>query len=287
MSAKILDGKKVRDEVMIDLKNRISEFKIVPNLAIIKIGDNPDSEIYVKRKIDFAKKIGANAYIVGFPSENISQEMLIEGIEKLNKNANVHGIIVQAPLPTPLDWNEAVEKVAPEKDVDGLCSVNVEKLLNNDTAALIPATAKGVLSLLKYYEISIKDKKVVVMGRSSLVGKPVATLMKNNGADVTVCHSQTIDSDKIAREADILIVAIGKAEYIGADYVKEGQTIVDIGINTVINSDGTRKIYGDVDFESVKEIVGAISPVPGGVGPMTVASLFQNLVESFERQVKA
>jgi methylenetetrahydrofolate dehydrogenase (NADP+)/methenyltetrahydrofolate cyclohydrolase len=280
---KMLDGKIVRDEIIADLKKQIGGFKVVPNLAIIKIGENPDSDAYVKNKIDFAKKIGVNAYIVSFPENDpvkITQEMLLFGIEKLNKDEAVNGIIIQSPLPAQLDWFEAVEKVAPEKDVDGLCSVNVKKLSANDNTGLVPATARGVLSLLNYYNISVKGKKVVVMGRSALVGKPVATLMMNNGATVTVVHSQTVDPDKITREADILIVAIGKAELVGADYVKEGAVVIDVGINSVVNADGTRKIYGDVDFESVKDIVSAISPVPGGVGPMTVASLFQNLVES-------
>jgi len=279
---KILDGKVVRDQIMADLKKQIGEFKTVPNLAIIKIGDNPDSAVYVKMKIDFAKKIGVNAYIVSFPENDpakITQDMLLAGIDKLNKDETVNGIIVQSPLPTQLNWGEAVGRVAPEKDVDGLCSVNVKKLLDNDKTTLVPATAKGVLSLLNFYNISVKGKNVVVMGRSALVGKPVANVMMNNGATVTVVHSQTIDPDKITREADILIVAIGKPEHVGAEFVKEGQVIIDIGISTVINSDGTKKIYGDVDFDSVSPIVSAISPVPGGVGPMTVVSLFQNLVD--------
>jgi methylenetetrahydrofolate dehydrogenase (NADP+) / methenyltetrahydrofolate cyclohydrolase len=268
---KILDGKIVRDEIMSDLKKQIGEFKTVPNLAIIKIGDNPDSAVYVKNKIDFAKKIGVNAYIVSFPENDpvkITQEMLLFGIEKLNKDEAVNGIIIQSPLPAQLDWFEAVEKVAPEKDVDGM---------NSD---FVPATARGVLTLLTYYKIPVKGKKVVVMGRSKLVGKPIADLMMNNGATVTVVHSQTVDPDKITREADILIVAIGKPEHVGAEYVKEGQVVIDVGISTVINSDGTKKILGDTDFDSVSPIVSAISPVPGGVGPMTVASLFQNLVEN-------
>ncbi len=279
---KILDGKVVRDQIMADLKKQIGEFKTVPNLAIIKIGDNPDSVVYVKMKIDFAKKIGANAYIVSFPENDqakITQEMLLAGIDKLNDDESVSGIIVQSPLPAQLNWAEAVERVAPEKDVDGLCSTNVKKLSTNDSSGLVPATARGVMTLLNYYKIPVKSKKVVVMGRSALVGKPVANVMMNNGATVTVVHSQTIDPDKITREADILIVAIGKPEHVGAEFVKEGQVIIDIGISTVINSDGTKKIYGDVDFDSVLPIVSAISPVPGGVGPMTVASLFQNLVD--------
>lgn len=277
---KILDGKVVRDEIMAELKKKIEGFKVVPTLAIIKIGDNPDSDIYVKRKLAFAKKIGANAFIVDLNRSrvhldgfgDITQEILETGIEKLNKDKTVHGIIVQAPLPEPLDWMAAVGKISPEKDVDGMHS------------KIMPATARGVLSLLNYYDVSVKGKKVVVMGRSFLVGRPIAILMKNNGAEVTVVHSQTKEPEKITRQADILIVAIGHPELVGAEYVKEGQVIIDVGITAVINADGTRKIYGDVDFDSVSPIVFAISPVPGGVGPMTVASLFQNLVESCEKQ---
>jgi len=286
--AKILDGKIVRNEIMADLKKKIGDFTVVPNLAIIKIGDDPDSAIYVKNKIAFAKKIGVNAFIVAFPENingqksEITQEMLLAGIEKLNKDESINGIIVQSPLPGPLNWLEAVEKVVPEKDVDGLCSVNTKKLLANDKTGIIPATARGVLTLLNYYKIPIKGKKVVVMGRSLLVGKPIAAVMINNGATVTVVHSQTLEPEKITREADILIVAIGRPELVGADYVREGQIVIDVGISSVINSDGTKKIYGDVDFESVKSLVSAISPVPGGVGPMTVASLFQNLVENVQ-----
>ncbi len=283
---KILDGKIVRDKIMFDLKKKINGFNLVPNLAIIKIGDNPDSDIYVKNKLNFARKIGVNAFIVDLGSSNtkkITQEILLAGVEKLNKDESVNGIIIQSPLPDQLDWSLAVEKVIPEKDVDGLCSVNVKNLQNNKPG-IIPATARGILSLLNYYNIPVKSKKVVVMGRSALVGKPIATLMINNGATVTVCHSKTINPEEETIKADILIVAVGKPELVGADYVKEGQVVIDVGISSVIKKDGIKKVYGDVDFDSVKDIVSAISPVPGGVGPMTVASLFQNLIEAFERQ---
>jgi len=309
---KILDGKIVRDEIMADLKKKIGDFTVMPNLAIIKIGDDPDSEIYVKNKIAFAKKIGVNAFIIDLSPKSdlevgkrsdlaghITQEMLLAGIEKLNEDESINGIIVQSPLPAPLNWQEAVEKVAPEKDVDGLCSVNIKKLLANDKTGIVPATARGVLTLLNYYNIPVNGKKVVVMGRSLLVGKPIATVMTNNSATVTVVHSQTLEPEKITREADILIVAIGKPELVGADYVKEGQVVIDVGISSVnrprhqndtpsssdegVSLKPSVTVVGDVDFESVKDLVSAISPVPGGVGPMTVASLFQNLVESVVR----
>jgi methylenetetrahydrofolate dehydrogenase (NADP+)/methenyltetrahydrofolate cyclohydrolase len=284
MSVKILSGKVVRDEIMADLKNKISSLGVAPNLAIIKIGDDPDSDIYVKRKIEFAGKIGANAFVVNFPPGQVTQEILLAEIEKLNNDESVNGIIIQSPLPAHLDWFGAVEKVLPIKDLDGVTSVNIKNLLANNQQELVPATARGVLSLLNYYDIPLKGKKVVVMGRSMLVGKPIAILLQNQGATVTVIHSKTVEPEKIAREADVLVVAIGQAELVGADYVKEGQVVIDVGINSVIKTLGTRKIYGDVDFESVKDLVSAISPVPGGVGPMTVASLFQNLMEAFEKQ---
>jgi len=298
MSAKILDGKVVRDKIAGELKDKIAGFPVAPRLAIIYVGNNPDSAVYVNRKLALAKKIGAEAFVVDFQSprldlgseersglgEHVSQDILIAEIKKLNADKTVHGIIIQSPLPFGLDWKAAVEMIAPEKDVDGVTSANLKLLEKNNPEGIIPATARGVLSLFKYYDIAVKGKRVVVMGRSHLVGRPIATLMANLGGLVTVCHSQTVDPDKSAREADILIVAIGQSELIGADYVKEGQVVIDVGINSVINSDGTRKIYGDVDFDSVKDIVAAISPVPGGVGPMTVVSLFQNLVSAFEKQ---
>jgi len=281
---KILDGKVVRDKIMADLKEKISGFSSVPSLAIIQIGGNPDSDIYVKRKIAFAKKIGANVFVVNFPHKEVSQEELIKGINKLNRDKSVNGIIIQSPLPAPLDWFKAIEHIDPMKDVDGVHNENVKNLLENNGKGITPATARGVLSLLNYYDIPVKNKNVVVMGRSRLVGTPIATVLKNAGAKITICHSKTVDPEKITREADILVVAIGKPELVGADYVREGQTVIDVGISSIIKDDGTRKIYGDVDFDSVKEMVSAISPVPGGVGPMTVASLFQNLVEAFEKQ---
>lgn len=297
---KILDGRVVRDGITADLKKKISGFSVAPNLAIIKIGDNPDTDVYVKSKITFAKKIGANALVVNFPPGVITQEILLAEIKKLNNDEAINGIIVQSPLPKPLDWFEAVEMVTPLKDVDGLCSVNIKKLLTNDQSGIVPATARGVLSLLNYYKLPVKGKKVVVMGRSLLVGKPIATVMMNQGATVTVCHSKTVNPEKETRAADILIVAIGKPELVGADYVKKGQVVIDVGITSVnrprhqngtpsSSDEGGRSkpsvtVVGDVDFESVKNIVSVISPVPGGVGPMTVASLFQNLVEAFERQ---
>lgn len=297
---------------MEDLKKKITGFDLVPNLAIISIGDSQDSDVYVQRKIAFAKKIGANAYVVNFSKGKITQEKLLAEIEKLNKDESVNGIIIQSPLPKPLDWFEAVKNISSTKDVDGVSPSNVENLLANNNQGLIPATAKGILTLLNYYQIPVRGKKVVVMGRSFLVGRPIANLMMNNGATVTVVHSKTVNPEKETREADILIVAIGQPKLIGKNYIKAGQVVVDVGITAfnrpaphhlpVLNTTAPASeshpaltkvgisgkplvtVVGDVDFDSVKEIVSAISPVPGGVGPMTVASLFQNLVEAYEGQ---
>ena len=255
----------------------------------------------MQRKIVFAKKIGANAFVVDFPKGAVTQEILLAEIEKLNKDESVNGIIIQSPLPKPLDWFEAVKNISSTKDVDGVSPSNVENLLANNNQGLIPATAKGILTLLNYYKIPIKGKKVVVMGRSFLVGRPIANLMMNNGATVTVVHSKTVNPEKETKEADILIVAIGQPKLIGKNYVRKGQVVVDVGI-TVLNrprrqndtpsssDEGGRSkpsatVVGDVDFDSVKEIVSAISPVPGGVGPMTVTSLFQNLVEATKASI--
>ena len=300
---KILDGKVVRDEIMADLKKAVTGLKRVPKLAIVMVGNNPDSEIYVRRKLDFAQKIGALAYVVDLsPSLDgeITQKDLLAEIEKLNQDETVTGIIVQSPLPAPLNWFAAVSAVRPEKDVDGLCPDNTKNLLANNGQGFVPATARGVLTLLNYYQIPLKGKKVAVMGRSVLVGTPIAILLKNHGAIVTVVHRQTPEPEKITRTADILIVAIGQPELVGADYVCPGQVVVDVGITAVnrpvshhlpsptqdsslekeeIGGHQKVTVVGDVDFESVKDLVAAISPVPGGVGPMTVASLFQNLVE--------
>lgn len=271
---KILSGNEIRDKRIPELKKIISDFSRPIVLSIIQIGNRLDSNSYIQAKKNFAGKIGIKIKHIQF-DEMISEDEVLSYIEKENQDKQINGIILQLPLPKHINTNLVLNFIDPKKDIDGLTNVNQEKLYINDSSGILPATARGIIELLNYYEIEIKDRKVVVIGRSNLVGKPIAQLCKNRGAEVIVCHSQTIDLSIETKKADILIVAIGKAKFINSGHVKEGQIIIDIGISRF--SDQT--LSGDVDFEAVKDTVSAITPVPGGVGPMTVLSLFENLVE--------
>lgn len=306
MSAKILDGKVVRDEIAKTLKNEIENLGAKPKLVIIQIGDNPESNTYISQKKKFGEKIGAVVEHKKLEAD-IDQESLKSLISTLNSNKSIHGIIVQMPIPTHLDKDEIIDLIDPKKDVDGLTDTNQKLLEANNPGAIIPATPKGVLSLLNFYDIEVKNKKVTVVGRSRLVGAPLATLLQNLGADVTIGHSQTEDLMAITKSSDILVVAVGKQNLITKDHVSPGQVVIDVGINLVekdqtLSSDqikekglaltqakpeaepASHKLVGDVDFQEVSQIVAAISPVPGGIGPMTVASLFENLVEAYKKQ---
>jgi len=300
---KILDGKVVRDKIAEELTKKIERFIKAPlarrpRLVIIQVGSLPESNTYIRQKILFGKKIGAVVNLQNF-KQKIDERSLINQISRFNSQKNIDGIIVQQPIPQHLDKNKIVDSIEPAKDVDGQTSINFKKLIENDPTGFVPATTKGVLILLKHYKIPIAQKHVVVVGRSSLVGKPTALSMLNKDATVTVCHSKTQDLEKITKLADILVVAAGKPKLITKNHVSKNQVVIDIGINVVgepINTDlvGNRldkrleneppghKLIGDVDFKEVSKIVAAISPVPGGVGPMTVASLFQNLLEAYK-----
>ena len=275
MSATLLSGTIVRDALIPSLISKIKSLSHVPKLAIIQVGDRPDSTSYIKAKQAFAKKIGVETRLIHF-IENISQDELIEVIQNNNNDQSVCGIIVQLPLPPHINRSIIIEAINPSKDIDGLTSVNYSKLLVGDHSAIVPATARGVRELIEHYHLVLSGKKVAVVGRSRLVGTPVAIFCKNAGADVIVCHSKTPDLVHETRQADIVIVAVGKPGLIGANHLKVGAIVIDIGISKM--SDGSLK--GDVDYDSVKDIVSAISPVPGGVGPMTVLALFENLVDS-------
>jgi len=300
----LLDGKKLRDLTADRLKNevaeRLAENEVaVPQLAILQIGDLPESNTYIAQKKLFAEKIGAKVSHIIHPTK-VSEEELIADIKKLNHDKKVHGIILQLPIPAELDKNRIIDAIDPDKDVDGLTAMNVKRLWTKDEHAIVPATVLGAIALLEHYEIPIEGKKVVVVGRSTLVGKPLALALLNENATVTICHRHTENLKEQTRQADILIVAAGSAHLITKDHVREGQTIIDIGINfeeKTANEDSKnihkpeneipkRRMIGDVDFEAVKDIVYAISPVPGGAGPMTVASLFKNLVETWKKQSK-
>src|SRR3990167_2234659 len=293
--AKILDGKIVRDKIAEKLKSEISQLKTPPKLIIIQVGDLAESNAYIRQKILFGQKIGAIVDHQKLP-ENISQKNLQTTISKLNTDPSVTGIIVQMPIPASLDKDTIIDSITPQKDVDGLTSVNLKLLWENRSEGHIPATTKGILTLLDYYKIPIAAKKVVVVGRSFLVGKPTALAFLNRDATVTICHKETRNLKLETRNADILVVAAGKPNLITKDHVRRGQVVVDVGINVINDRQTTnakrltqkpetepvdRKIVGDVDFDAVSKIVSAITPVPGGVGPMTVASLFENLLLAY------
>lgn len=279
----LLDGKKLSGEIAEELKKKIEESGVVPTLAIIQVGNVEESNVYIKHKKLFADKIGAKVLHVELP-ESISENDLADKIKELNGDKDVNGIILQLPIPTGLNKNKLIEIIDPVKDVDGLHSVNQSKIFQGDVTGIIPATPKGVMSLLDKYNIELSGKKAIVVGRSLLVGRPMAMLLLKENATVTIAHSKTENLKDLVKENDVVIVAVGKAGLITKDFVRGGQVIVDVGTNSVsgpktLEEVETKKLVGDVVFEEVKDIVAAISPVPGGVGPMTVASLFQNLVE--------
>ncbi|MFA6295215.1 MAG: bifunctional 5,10-methylenetetrahydrofolate dehydrogenase/5,10-methenyltetrahydrofolate cyclohydrolase [Candidatus Paceibacterota bacterium] len=283
MSAIILDGRKTRDSIIPALKERVEKLSIKPILAIIQVGNRDDSNSFIRAKKNFAVKIGVDVKHIEL-AETVSIDDVIKAVEDCNNDDVIKGIVVQLPLPANLDRDVVINAIDPKKDVDALTAVNVKKWSEGKEGSIMPATARGVRTLLKKYNISLKGKKVVVVGRSALVGKPIAAMCLNEGAEVSVCHSKTTDLAKETKEADVIIVAVGKIGLINAKHVREGQVIVDVGINTVIGEKlddeiQGKKLVGDVDFESVKDIVSAITPVPGGVGPMTVISLFENLVD--------
>ena len=272
--SKIIDGKKISLEIKNELKAKVDKMKEKPTLVVISVGDNPASKVYVGQKEKCANYIGINYQHLHFDS--ITDEELIKKIKELNNNQKVNAIIVQLPLPDGMDEVKIVNTIDSKKDVDGLTYLNAGLLLNNKTS-LVSCTPKGIMELLKRENIKVEGANVVVLGRSILVGKPMMNLLINANATVTLCHSKTKDLEKITRKADILIVAIGKKEFIKKEMVKRGSVIIDVGINRV---DG--KLYGDVDYNDVYKKVKKITPVPGGVGPMTVVMLMQNVCDAYE-----
>ncbi len=290
----ILDGKIVRDHMADALKRRIQNRASLPVLAIVQVGSREDSNAYITQKKLFAERIGAEVLHIQFPNE-VGDEELAEKISQLNSDPDTHGIIVQMPLPRHLHEGRLIDVVDYKKDVDGLTATNIKLLVENKRDGFVPATAKGIISLLDYYKIPIEGKRAVVVGRSPSVGKPIALALLNKNATVTVAHSHSGDLPSLTQEADILVVAVGRSGFIKKEYVRSGQVVIDVGINTFSQAEilgkvkpenelPKRELVGDVDFESVKDIVAAITPVPGGVGPMTVASLFENVVDAFERK---
>lgn len=284
--ATILDGRVIRDRIREALKGKIARLSRPPALAIIQVGAREDSSAYIRQKQMFGESVGARVALKQFP-EAVPEGEVLSYIEALNEDESTDGIILQIPLPAHLSKDALIEAIAPQKDVDGLTSKNA-KCLWAGSPRIIPATARGILTLLRAYDIDPKGKRVVVVGRSTLVGKPTALLLLSEHATVTIAHRETRNLPLITKEADILVAAVGCPYLIGKEHVSSGQTVIDVGINTPTGEKldeeiSEKKLVGDVDFDAVKDIVAAISPVPGGVGPMTVASLFENLVEAAER----
>ena len=269
----ILDGKAFAAEYRLKLAEKVKNLKetdnIVPGLAVVIIGEDPASQIYVRNKIKACEAAGIKSFNVVLP-ETVTQSEAEEEVKKLAENCEVDGIIVQLPLPKKFDEKRILSLIPVEKDVDGLSSENLGKLLKGEDS-LISCTPYGIIELLKGYGVKFAGKNAVVLGRSNMVGKPVAVLLLRENATVTVCHSKTENIELYTKNADILVAAIGKAKFVTADMVKDGAIVVDVGINRI---DG--KIYGDVDYEAVSGKCSLITPVPGGVGPMTVTMLLQN-----------
>lgn len=273
----LLDGKtysqELRQEIKANADRFFNEFNRKVGLAVVIIGEDPASQIYVRNKIKATEETNIKSFSVRL-SENSTQQECEEEVKKLAANPEVDGIIVQLPLPKKFDSQKILAHIPPEKDVDGLCSQNLGKLFMGEKT-LISCTPFGIIKILKKYNIEIAGKRAVVVGRSNMVGKPISSLLLQENATVTMCHSKTSNIGEITKEADILVVAIGKANFITGDMVKEGAVVVDVGMNRV---DG--KLYGDVEFDSVSKKASFITPVPGGVGPMTVTMLMYNTIIS-------
>ena len=276
----IIDGKetanKIKDELKIEIESLEKATGKVPGLAVILVGENPASQIYVNSKIKSCEAVGIKSFHC-ILKDDVSEEELLKKIEEYNNNVEVDGILVQLPLPKNIDEKNIINKIALSKDVDGFKPENLGLLFLGDEKSLKPCTPAGIMELLSKYSIEIKGKNVTIIGRSNIVGKPMAGFMINASGTVTVCNSNTKDIEERIKEADILIVAIGQANYIKKDMIKKGVVIIDVGINR--NSNG---ICGDVDYKDVENIVSYITPVPGGVGPMTIAMLLKNTVQAFK-----
>lgn len=275
--AEILDGKMVAKKIRQNLKAEVEDLKangINPKLAVIMVGEDPSSKIYVRNKSIACNEVGIE-YEEFLLSETTTMEELLDLIGKLNRDETIHGILLQSPIPKGLDINEAFRAIDPKKDVDGFNPFNVGKLcLGQDT--FVSCTPFGIIKLLGEYNIEVEGKNAVVVGRSNIVGKPMMQCLLNKNATVTVCHSKTKDLKEVTKKADILVVAIGRANFITKDMVKDNAVVIDVGINR--GEDG--KLCGDVDFEEVSKVASYITPVPGGVGPMTIAMLMNNIVKA-------
>ncbi|MBQ9441731.1 MAG: bifunctional methylenetetrahydrofolate dehydrogenase/methenyltetrahydrofolate cyclohydrolase FolD [Selenomonadaceae bacterium] len=286
MSAKILYGKEFAAQIKESAKNEVEDlknkFNITPGLAVIIVGENPASQVYVRNKHKTCEELGIKSEVVTM-SENSAKNELLAKIDELNADKNIHGILVQLPLPDAIKNHseEILNRIDPLKDVDGFHPVNVGKLVTG-SPALVPCTPAGCIEMLDLAGIEIDGKRAVIIGRSNIVGKPMLHLLMARHATVTVCHSHTKNLPEVTREADILVAAMGKAKFVTADMIKPGAVVIDVGINRI----APKKLVGDVDFENAIEVAGAITPVPGGVGLLTVAMLMKNVVKAVKLQLE-
>ncbi|RUA08052.1 MAG: bifunctional methylenetetrahydrofolate dehydrogenase/methenyltetrahydrofolate cyclohydrolase FolD [Fusobacteria bacterium] len=275
---KLIDGKRISSEIKEELKKEVEEIVKIgeraPGLAVVIVGENPASKVYVRSKVRTCESLGlySEKYTL---EEDVTEEELLKLIEKLNEKEAIDGILVQLPLPKHIDEDKVIEAIAPNKDVDGFSPVNLGKLITGK-CEFNPCTPYGIMELLKRYEIELSGKDVVIVGRSNIVGKPLSIMMTNESATVTLCHSRTKDIKAKTLEADIVVVAVGIEKFLKEDMVKEGSIVIDVGINR----DSNGKLCGDVDFDQVSKKTKLITPVPGGVGPMTIAMLMKNTVKS-------
>ena len=277
--AKIIDGKAISAEIKEELKEKVAEYKkqgVEITLAVVKVGNDPASAVYVRNKEKACEYVGITSRTLALPEETTEEELL-KVVNDLNEDKTVNGILVQLPLPKHIDESKVLLAIDSNKDVDGFHPVNVGKMVIGEETFL-PCTPAGIIEMLKRTDVEISGKECVVIGRSNIVGKPMSMLMLKENATVTIAHSRTKDLKEVTKRADILIAAIGKAKFVTADYVKEGAVIIDVGMDR----DENGKLCGDVDFDSVSQVASAITPVPGGVGPMTVTMLLVNCLRSVE-----
>lgn len=274
MTAEIIDGRAVANAILDECAAQVAKSDTTPGLAVVLVGDNPASQVYVRNKVRACERVKLNSQKIALPAET-SESALLQKIAQLNDDSAVHGILVQLPLPAHIDPEKVIPAIAPEKDVDGFHPVNLGKLAAG-LPALRPCTPYGCMRLLEHSGVAVSGKRTVVLGRSNIVGKPMALMLINAGATTTVCNSKTPDLAAVSREADIVVAAVGRAQMVGGDMLKPGATLIDVGINRL--ADG--KIVGDADFDSAAAVAGKITPVPGGVGPMTIAMLVANTLQA-------
>lgn len=300
MPAKIIDGRALASQIREEVKSGVEKLKeekgIIPGLGVILVGENPASKVYVRNKARACEHVGIYSETIKLPEE-ISEEELLEHVNKLNEREDINGILVQLPLPKHINSEKILLAISPDKDVDGFHPINVGKLTTGEET-FYPCTPSGIIEIIKRQGIEIKGKEAVVIGRSNIVGKPVALLLLHNHATVTICHSRTIDLPNVAKRADILIAAVGRPSLVTDEYVKPGSIVIDVGINRIKKEDASEELLnwrkadfekkgytliGDVDFLKVKDIAGYLTPVPGGVGPLTVAMLMKNTLKSAKK----